>query len=134
MTEFESEVLRLLRDIADGLVRASRPRGAVRWTDAEDLFAAVVKGMVELGLTHSRLRTHQLIAAAADRPALREAFVAVAAPVEGPADAIDPLRLGKWFSDRERENQVVTGWRLMVDRSNRRKPRWYLARAGGEGV
>ena len=70
-----------------------------------------------------------MIAAAAARPALRQALVAAAPPLKGPADAIDAKRLGKWLSDQV--GHAALGWQLMADRSNKKKPRWRLERAEG---
>jgi hypothetical protein len=152
MTEFATQVLDLLRRIARaveapdqknvtdanavqgaGLVRNSGPCNGVRWGEGQDrIFAAVVEGMIEIGLTESRLKTSELIREAAARPALRQALVAAAPPLKGPADSIDVKRLGKWLSNKV--GHVVLGWQLMTDRSNKRKPRWYLVRAEGSGA
>jgi hypothetical protein len=147
MTEFETLVLDLLRRITHaveapdqksitnveavrGSVRTSGLRYRVRWGEGQDrIFAAVVEGMIEIGLTESRLKTSELIAEAAARPALLHALVAAAPPLKGPADSIDVKRLGKWLSDKV--GHVALGWQLMADRSNKKKPRWYLVRAEG---
>jgi hypothetical protein len=152
MTEFETQVLDLLRRItravealdqngvnngdtvrAASLARKSGPRNRMRWgEDQGRIVTAVITEMIEIGLTESRLGTPELIAAAAARPALRQALVAAAPPLKGPSDAIDAKRLGKWLSDQV--GHVVPGWQLMADRSNKKKPRWYLERAEGSGA
>ena len=152
MNEFETRALDLLRRITRvvegfdqnsvtngdtvrgaGSMRNSGPRTRARWGEGQDrTFAAVVEGLIEIGLTEKRLTTSQVIAAAAARPALRQALVAAAPPLKGPADAIDAKRLGKWLSDKA--GYVAPGWRLMVDLSNKKKPRWYLVRAEGNGA
>jgi hypothetical protein len=152
MTEFETLALDLLMRItravealdqksvtnADGVrgagsVRNSGPRKRVRWGEGQDrIFAAVVEGMTEIGLTESRLKTSELITEAAARPGLRQALVEAAPPLKGPADAIDVKRLGKWLSDKV--GHVALGWQLMADRSNKKKPRWYLVRSEGSGA
>jgi hypothetical protein len=152
MTEFETRALDLLRRITRvveafdqnivtngdtvrgaSAIRKSGPRKRARWDeDQERIFAAIIEGMIEIGLAESRLKTLELISAAAARPVLRQALAAAAPPLKGPADAIDAKRLGKWLSDKV--GRIALGWQLTADLSNKKKPRWYLVRAARNGA
>jgi|SRR6516162_8867953 hypothetical protein len=121
-----------LREVADNSHASSRGRWGRESERAAQNFATVVEVLIEVGLTRARLKTAEIVAAVADRPQLRQALAAVAQPLSGPPDAVDVQRFGIYLGDHEGE--CAHRRRLVVDRSNQRRPRWYLVHAEGTGV
>jgi hypothetical protein len=148
LTEFEDAILvrldrleALLQRIADA-VEADRGVEIVgngegpsrgRWNEVEaQNFAAIIDLLIEIGLTAGpRLTSAEIVARVGDRSRLRQVLTMVAGPRDGAADVIDVKRLGKYLSDRE--SWRADGWQLVADRSNKRRPRWYLIRPEGFG-
>jgi hypothetical protein len=62
-----------------------------------------------------------------DHPKLHRALLAVAAGSGLRASRIDNGRLGYWL--RGQQGRVSEGVKLLVDRSDKKRPRWYLAEA-----
>jgi putative DNA primase/helicase len=69
-----------------------------------------------------RATTKEVIQAAAPNTELREALLSVAGQRFG--SDIDPTKLGQWLC--RQENSIAGGCKLLVDRSDVARPRWYL--------
>jgi putative DNA primase/helicase len=78
---------------------------------------------VEYDKHRRRATTKEVIQAAAVNPDLREALPSVAAQRFG--SEIDPTKLGQWLCHQEKS--IAAGCKLLVDRSDAARPRWYLA-------
>ncbi len=77
----------------------------------------------EIGIGRARAcLTAELVSAADSRPALRETLLIIAPQRFG--DKIDPKALGKWLG--RHENTLAANCKLLVDRTNATRPRWYL--------
>jgi putative DNA primase/helicase len=80
----------------------------------------------EIGVEHGddrrRARTKEIVEKAAESIELRAALVGVAAPRFG--SDIDRTKLGKWLSREEKS--IAAGCKLMADRSDAARPKWYL--------
>ncbi|MFL5266979.1 MAG: hypothetical protein ACJ8AH_10355 [Stellaceae bacterium] len=98
-------------------LRSEDPAGAERHA----VFDAW-KSAIGVGKDRATL-TADVIEKAAHSSALREALLAVAQQRFGEG-RIDPKALGKWLSAQEKN--IAAGGKLMVDRSNKARPRWYL--------
>jgi putative DNA primase/helicase len=80
----------------------------------------------EIGVGRERAYlTAELVSATESRPALREALLTIATQRFG--DKIDPKALGKWLG--KHENTLAAKCKLLVDRTNAARPRWYLEAA-----
>jgi len=70
--------------------------------------------------------TSEIIAAAGDNTAFRDALKHIARQRFG--DAIDPKAFGKWLSANQ--NNIGAACKLMVDRKDKSRPKWYLELQG----
>jgi putative DNA primase/helicase len=101
-------------------LRNEDPKGAERHT----VFSA---WKATIGVGHGRrLLTKEIVQAAANRLELREALLVVAAQRFG--NDIDPQALGRWLG-REEKN-IAAGCKLMIDRGDVARPKWYLELIG----
>jgi hypothetical protein len=99
-------------------LRAEDPAAADRY----QVFDAW-KSQGALGFGKNRAAyTSEIIDVAVRFEPLREALAAVASPRTG--TGIDPKALGKWLSANEKN--IAAGCKLLVDRGDRSRPRWYL--------
>jgi len=99
-------------------LRAADPQKA-------DLAAVFQVWKTELGVGSERsVRTDELIDAANHRPILLAALTKVASPRFSRDQQIDPTVLGKWLS--KHEGNIAADVKLIADRSNKARPRWYL--------
>jgi putative DNA primase/helicase len=73
--------------------------------------------------------TSGIIEKAGQNGVLCEALLAVARQRVG--DAIDPTALGKWLSRQEKN--IASGCKLMSDRTDKNRPKWYLELQGSGG-
>jgi putative DNA primase/helicase len=71
--------------------------------------------------------TAEIVEKAAHSPDLREALLAVA-PQRFGDGKVDPKALGKWLAAQEKN--IAAGCKLMVDRTNKARPKWYLELQG----
>jgi hypothetical protein len=106
-------------------VRASDP---VRQERAAVFAAWVNELKVNVSYRTAELKTaaEQWNGSGYARPALFEALYAVAAPRTGHPQ-IDPNKLGLWL--RRNVDTIVAGHKLMVDQSDKTRPRWKLGGA-----
>lgn len=98
-------------------LRNEDPKGAER----HNLFAAW-KPAIGVGKDRAVL-TAEIVTKAGHDSDLREALLAVAAQRFGDGK-IDPKALGKWLGAQEKN--IAAGCKLLTDRSNKGRPRWYL--------
>jgi putative DNA primase/helicase len=79
----------------------------------------------EIGVGRNRAcRTSELIEVAASRPKLQEALLTIAPQRFGGEQKINPQALGIWLA--RYENTIASGCKLMVDRTDATRPRWFL--------
>jgi putative DNA primase/helicase len=79
----------------------------------------------EIGVGRNRAcRTAELIEIADSRPNLFEALLVIAPQRFGTDQKINPQALGIWLG--RYENTIASGCKLMVDRTDATRPRWYL--------
>jgi hypothetical protein len=125
------QILRRLdgEQTGDAVKRDPELRGRILWREYdEQVFAAVIAAMVEVGLVERVLLTAELIAAAASSTVLHAALVAAAPPSGATAEPIDARRLGRFLT--RHETDCACGWRLTIDYRNHKKPRWLLVAEG----
>jgi putative DNA primase/helicase len=98
-------------------LRQEDPKGAER----HNVFAAWKSA---IGVSKGRAAvTQELLDKAAQHTELHEALLAVSPQRFGEAK-IDPRALGKWLSAQEKS--IAAGCKLMTDRTNKARPKWYL--------
>jgi putative DNA primase/helicase len=101
-------------------LRLEDPAGSDRY----DVFDAW-KSAIGVGKQRA-LFTHEIIAQAGTSTALHDALATIGAPRFG--IGIEPKALGKWLSKHEKT--IACGCKLLVDRTDKSRPKWYLELQG----
>jgi hypothetical protein len=100
-------------------LRNEDPKGAERYA----VFSAWKSAIgVEYGEHRRRVTTKEIVQKADESPELRAALLTVAAQRFG--GDIDPRKLGQWLGREEKG--IAAGCKLLVDRSDVARPKWYL--------